>query len=335
MVLQFLAAGFAAALLCAALTRLLWPAFERYAIAKPNARSSHKTPVPEGGGIPVIAAALAVTGLALWLSPRAGAAWLLPVGAAAILLSLTGALDDILKLPVLPRLALQFAGVSLAVFTAPAEWRLFEGYAPIIAERTLCVVLGVWFVNLANFMDGIDWITSAEFVPLTLAIAVFGALGKVSPASQLLAAALCVALLGFAPFNKPPAKLFLGDGGSLPIGLLAAALLFDLACHGAIIAAIILPLYYICDATFTLLKRLARREPVWKAHRQHAYQRAVDSLWPVKNVSGAILGLNLALAGLAALALQPGPAWLPWAALAAALALVITLMRRFMRAVPA
>ena len=101
------------------------------------------------------------------------------------------------------------------------------------------------------------------------------------------AATLCGALIGFAFFNKPVAKLFLGDVGSLPIGLLVGWLLLQLAGTGALAAAILLPLYYLMDATITLLRRLARREKVWEAHRSHFYQQATANGFSVMAVSGA------------------------------------------------
>ena len=92
----------------------------------------------------------------------------------------------------------------------------------------------------------------------------------------MVAVALCGAMLGFAPFNKPVAKIFLGDVGSLPIGLLLFWLLLLLAGSGHLAAAMLLPLYYLADTTITLLRRLIAGEPVTQAHRKHFYQRALD-----------------------------------------------------------
>ena len=158
----------------------------------------------------------------------------------------------------------------------------------------------VWFVNLTNFMDGIDWMTVAETVPITGAIVLLGLLGAVSALPMLVALALLGAMLGFAPFNRPVAKLFLGDVGSLPIGL--AAGLAAAARGGA--AAIsrrrcILPLYYLADATLTLGRRLANGERVWQAHRSHFYQRALDRGFSVTEVVARVLLVNCALVALA------------------------------------
>ena len=145
------------------------------------------------------------------------------------------------------------------------------------------------------------------------------------------ALALCGALLGFAPFNKPVARLFLGDVGSLPIGLLVGWMLLQLAGTGALAAAILLPLYYLMDATITLLRRLARREKVWEAHRSHFYQQATDNGFSALAVSAHVFGLNLALAGLAAMTLLWPSAAVQIAALAAGVVLVGLVLRRFAR----
>ena len=106
-------------------------------------------------------------------------------------------------------------------------------------------------------------------------------------------------MLGFAPFNRPVAKIFLGDVGSLPIGLLAGWCLLQLTWHQQIAAALLLPLYYLADATVTLLRRLVRREPFWAAHRSHFYQRATDNGFPVWRVVSEVFALNVLLAALA------------------------------------
>ena len=106
-------------------------------------------------------------------------------------------------------------------------------------------------------------------------------------------------MLGFAPFNRPVAKIFLGDVGSLPIGLLLGWCLLQLAYRQQFAAAVLLPLYYLADATVTLLRRLVKREPFWAAHRSHFYQRATDNGFTVLRVVSEVFVLNVGLAALA------------------------------------
>ena len=320
-----------AALVSAALCILLRPLLLRYALARPNARSSHRVPTPQGGGIAVLAGVCVVLGLAMASGalPETQRAALIPALAAAVLLAIVGAWDDIRPLPASLRLALQGACVAMVLFLAVPDLRLFPELMPLWAERALALLAGIWFVNLTNFMDGLDWITVAGLVPPAATLALAGHLGIVDPATGLLAAALCGGLLGFAPFNRPVAKLFLGDVGSLPIGLLTAYLLYRLAGSGHLAAAVILPLYHLADATITLLRRLARGEKVWEAHRSHFYQQATANGFSVLAVIGRVALLNLALVALAGFSVAFPGLWLQLAYLAVAALLTGLLLRRF------
>lgn len=312
---------------------LLRPLLIRYALARPNARSSHTTPTPQGGGIAVLLGVILGLVVVLLIAPPGGEAWrsLLVVLGGAMVLALIGAWDDIRPLPASLRLILQAACVGFVLMRAAPELRLFPDTLPLPIERGLALLAGVWFVNLVNFIDGLDWVTVAGFLPLTMMIALSGMAGVVDPATGWLAAALCGGLLGFAPFNRPVARLFLGDVGSLPLGLLGAYLLYRLAGTGAFAAAIILPLYAITDATLTLLRRLAGGEKVWEAHRSHFYQQATTNGFSVLAVVGRIAGLNIILAGLAALTILDSRLWVQVTGLLLAAILTAWLLRSFSR----
>lgn len=296
----------AAAALSAAGIRAIHPLLIRYALARPNARSSHKVPTPQGAGIAVIAVTLLVAGIAIaWLTAVTATLWILL--AATVVIAVVGAIDDLRPLPVAPRFALQALCVAAALAALPGELQILPAL-PLWLERAVLVVGVLWFVNLTNFMDGLDWITVAEVVPVTATLALMSLAGAISLPTALIAAALCGAMLGFAPYNKPVAKIFLGDVGSLPIGLLIAWCLLQLAFAGHLAAAILLPLYYVCDATVTLLRRMARREPFWLAHRSHFYQRATDNGFSVIGVVRSVFALNVILAALAGLSIHLGSA---------------------------
>jgi UDP-N-acetylmuramyl pentapeptide phosphotransferase/UDP-N-acetylglucosamine-1-phosphate transferase len=321
-----------AALLSAGLIALTWPWLKGYALARPNARSSHRQPTPQGGGIAVVAATLAVAWGATLLPVFAQSygGQFLAVTAAAILLALVGAIDDLRTLPTVPRLVLQFLAVGAVIATLPSDMRVEPGL-PWWIERACLLIGGVWLVNLVNFMDGIDWITVAEVVPLTGAIVLLGACGMIGPLPSLVAAALMGATLGFAPFNKPVATLFLGDVGSLPIGLLLGWLLLELAASGHLTAALILPLYYFADATITLGRRVAKGEPFWQAHRTHFYQRATDNGFTVPEIVARIFLVNLGLGALALVTVAVDRIVVSLLALAASAPLVAWLLATFAR----
>src|SRR5262249_11120638 len=161
--------------------------------------------------------------------------------------------------------------------------------------RVVLVLGSIWFVNLVNFMDGIDWMTVAEVVPITAGLVLLGSLGALPLHGVVVALTLGGAVIGFAPFNRPIASLFLGDVGSLRLGLLLGWLLILLAGQGHLVAALLLPLYYLTDATATLVRRLMNREQVWQAHRSHFYQRALDNGLSVPQVIRRVFAVNIAL----------------------------------------
>jgi len=321
--LAFAAVILAAFLLSLALNALLRPWFVRYALARPNARSSHVEPTPQGGGMAVVAATLLVAWIAAMFFPTAlehQFVAFLTLTAAALLLTVVGAVDDIRVLPALPRLALQCLAAAAVLVALPADFHVVP-QVPQWLERAGLFVGLVWMVNLVNFMDGIDWMTVAEVVPISAAIVLLGATGAVGLLPALLAAALLGAMLGFAPYNKPVAKLFLGDVGSLPIGLMLGWLLLMLAGQAHWAAALLLPLYYLADATITLLRRIAAGEQFWLAHRTHFYQRAGDRGFTVPQIVARVFAVNLMLAALSILTVVvPAPSVLLIALVAGAVA---------------
>ena len=323
----------ASALISAALVVLLHPLLVRYALARPNARSSHKVPTPQGGGVAVIAAVLSVSALTYLVLPGAKGLPLLEIAtvfSATLLIALVGAADDIRTIEVAPRLLLQAIAVAAVIAALPADATAIP-YLPWWVERFALLVAGVWFLNLVNFMDGIDWMTVAEIVPVTGAIVVLGLCGAIEPLPAMVAAALLGAILGFAPFNKPVARLFLGDVGSLPIGLLLGWLLPRIAQSGHVAAAVILPLYYMADATLTLAGRIARGDEFWRAHRTHFYQRATDNGFTTAGIVSRVFMVNLALLVLALLTVMAGNVLVSMLSITAAAAIVGWLLAAFAR----
>jgi UDP-N-acetylmuramyl pentapeptide phosphotransferase/UDP-N-acetylglucosamine-1-phosphate transferase len=291
------AAAASAGLLSGAITWAIRPLLVHVALAKPNARSSHRVPTPQGAGIAVVAATLIAAAAIIALAGPAEMRIPIAVFGATLFIAAVGFADDVRSIPVVPRLLLQ--GVAVAVIVlAPENLRIIPT-CPLWLERGLLLLAGLWFVNLVNFMDGLDLMTAAEIVPITGALVVLGWLGELPASTTLASAALFGAMLGFAPFNRPVARIFLGDVGSLPIGLLVGWCLLQLAWHHQFVAALLLPLYYLTDATVTLFRRLVRGEPFWAAHRTHFYQRATDNGFSVWRVVSELFALNAMLAGLA------------------------------------
>jgi UDP-N-acetylmuramyl pentapeptide phosphotransferase/UDP-N-acetylglucosamine-1-phosphate transferase len=310
---------------------LLQPWLARYAMVQPNARSSHRQPTPQGAGIAVVVATLVVAWGAIALSPvllHNHSGQFLAVTAATALLTVVGAIDDMRSLPAAARLGMQSIAVGTVIAALPTELQIVP-QVPWSIERACLFLVGLWFVNLVNFMDGIDWMTVAEVVPVTGAILLLGLAGAVNLLPALVAAALLGAIVGFAPFNRPVAQVFLGDVGSLPIGLLLGWVLLQLAGRGHLAAALILPLYYLADATITLAGRVMREEAFWQAHRTHFYQRATTHGLPVSKIVTRVFLVNLTLVVLALVAIAAGNFVVSLAMLCAAVALILSLLAVF------
>jgi len=240
--------------------RLLMAKFGRVALDRPNERSLHEQPVPRTGGIAVLA------GAAVSLAFGVGSLWL-PIGLAAGLAVLSF-VDDVRGLHTGMRLATHLAAAGVLA------WYLLSPMQPL---ALVLLALGVaWITNLYNFMDGSDGLAGG------MALIGFGGYALAAAlAGHVPLAALDIALAAsagaFLLLNFPPARIFLGDVGSVPLGFLAAAL--GLAGWRDDVWPLWFPLLvfapFIGDATLTLLRRLARGERVWRAHREHYYQRLV------------------------------------------------------------
>jgi len=325
------AALLAAAVVSAALIAVLKPLLVRYALARPNARSSHAVPTPQGGGIAVIAATfIAASPVLVLLTPADQQLQIWILFAATAFLAIVGAVDDIRTIEATPRLVMQFIAVGVVGGLLSSDIHIVPMLPPAI-ERILLVVAGVWLVNLTNFMDGIDWMTVTEVVSITLGLFLLALLGALPLAAAIVALALLGAILGFAPFNRPVARLFLGDVGSLPIGLLLFWLLLQLAGRGHLAAALLLPLYYLADATLTLVLRMARGESILQAHRTHFYQRATNVGWTVPAIITRVACTNALLVALAVASVWAPSAGVQVATFIAGLAAVAFLLRHLTR----
>ena len=259
-------------------TGLVLQGLRRAAILdRPNERSSHAIPTPRGGGLAIMATTLpawAVIALAGYSDMRPLAA-----AAGAGVLAAVSWLDDRKGLTPGARLLVQALCVAGGLAALPGAGMVFQGWLPPSLDALAAGFLWLWFINLFNFMDGIDGIAGTESAAIAVGVALLavphlaaGGLGV-----GLLAIAVAASSLGFLWWNWQPARLFMGDVGSVPLGYLLGWLLLMLAGAGLWAPALILPLYFLADATWTLLRRLLRGAKIWQAHREHFYQRAVQA----------------------------------------------------------
>jgi len=295
-----MAVAVAFGLACAGTRVLVGVLTRRAVLDRPNERSSHAVPVPRGGGIAVVAA-LAVAWLCLALvdAPADLLPWLVPLAAASALAAVSFA-DDLRGLGAGLRLAVQALAVAAGLWALDGRGAL-AAVAPAWIDLPLTALGWVWFLNLYNFMDGIDGITGTETVSIGVGLAALAFAGLAPPAIAGPALVLAAAAAGFLVWNWHPARIFLGDVGSVPLGYLLGLLLVILAGSGPVglAAALLLPLVYLVDATVTLARRVLRGESPARAHREHVYQRAVIAGASHASVSLRIAAANACLLSLA------------------------------------
>jgi UDP-N-acetylmuramyl pentapeptide phosphotransferase/UDP-N-acetylglucosamine-1-phosphate transferase len=297
--LPIAAATIPAAIAWLAIAILLRSAWSTGLADHPNERSLHSTPRPRIGGIGI---GLAVIPFAAALSTGP----LTTIFAAALALALVSLADDLRSLPVAARLCAH--GIAAAVaMAAIAGWPANAQAWGVWLVGALAIA---WSANLYNFMDGSDGLAGGMAV-IGFGACAIAAFQAGQPSLATLSLAIASASAGFLAHNFPPARVFMGDAGSIPLGFLAAAI--GLLGIGVDAWTPAFPLLvfsaFAVDATVTLLRRLAAREAVWRAHRSHYYQRLVLSGWPPRRLAWSAWGL-MASAAASALAARTAGAML-------------------------
>ena len=280
----------AAAVAAFLIGRFCDPRSRFHLLDRPNARSLHENPTPRSGGLGILGGVAVAWALA--------GAPLATIMIAAFLLAAVSLVDDARHLPVVVRFGahLLAAGVVVATAGVPAEWWL-----PAV------LALG-WMTNLYNFMDGSDGLAGGMALFGFAAYGVAAAIGRAEDLT-LVSACLAAGAAAFLAFNFHPARIFMGDVGSVPIGFVAGALGLEGWVRGVwpIWFPVMVFSPFIADASATLVRRLLRREKVWHAHRDHYYQRMVRSGLGHRNTAliwyAVMLGCGLT--ALAALGFPP------------------------------
>jgi len=285
--------------------------------AHPNDRTLHSTPTPQTGGLAVIASVVvallaAASVLALVqpsqpLLPKGIASGSLWIVVSMLLVFTVSFIDDCIGLPASLRLGVQavsafiiIGGVGLTLFSIP-----IPGGATIqlgLAAIPLSALVLIWMANLYNFMDGMDGFAGGMTFFGFGFLAYFGWQAHF-PVMFIIASFVSMGALGFLAHNFPPARIFMGDAGSITLGFLAGTLMLlgvrDHAFDFWVPIIIFSP--FIFDATVTLVRRAIRRQKIWQAHREHYYQRVVLSGWSHRRTVLAEYGLMILCGGLAIL----------------------------------
>ena len=302
--------------LCAATILASWAitgALRSYALRRgmldvPNERSSHIEPTPRGGGAAIVLATLGAISM-LVLAHMLDSKLAFGFTAAGGVVATAGFVDDRGHLKRRWRLLSHFGAASILLITINGfrPIPIFEGALPGWATSPIAVLYVVWLINLTNFMDGIDGIAASEAITVSAGGALLYASAAPPTYVSTVPLVFAAAAFGFLIWNRPPARIFMGDVGSGFVGLALAAM----SLHASTIS---IPLFwgwfillgvFVVDASVTLIRRLLRVERVWEAHRTHAYQHAAVRWRTHGGVTLAIVCINvfwlLPLAGLVAL----------------------------------
>ena len=296
-------------------------------VQAPNARSSHVRPTPTGGGIGIVAGALFAS-LLLFLT---GDTWpSAPILLAALLIAGLGLWDDIRPIPAALRLPVQLLVIGATIAIAlplPAVMTALAWTSPAaLLFAVLLLGIGYW-VNLFNFMDGIDGLAGSEAIFMLLAPLALALLTGPAETSLLFwwPLSVAVAVGVFLTVNWQPARIFMGDVGSTFLGFLIAifGLLEIAAGWVSWWELLILAACFVTDGTVTIVRRALQRESIITAHRRHAYQWLARRFASHKRVVLGIGAINIVYLLPLAVTVHVDPALGPVLALAAYLPLVL------------
>jgi Fuc2NAc and GlcNAc transferase len=283
---------------------LLTGLIRRYALNNslldvPNARSSHITPTPRGGGLAiVIVFLLTLGGISLMGSPTINQTYIMGLVLSGALVSGIGFADDRQSIPARWRFMVHFGA---------AAWGLYclGGLPPIIffgyivnlgwVGQIIGLLYLVWLLNLYNFMDGIDGLAGIEAITVCCSGALMIWLVASDSTAWVPPLLLATAVLGFLVWNFPPARIFMGDAGSGFLGIMLALFSVQAACVEPRLLWVWLILLgvFIVDATVTLFRRVLRGERFYDAHRSHAYQYASRALGAHRPITLAVCAINV------------------------------------------
>ena len=273
----------------------------------PSERSNHNIPKPKGAGLILIPLIIFATLLVFFLEKTLDNDWFVIFGFTLILM-IVSFLDDLKNVSSKIRLIFQIFCVLSSLFLFKDELNLLIGSSflnfispefsilkPIII-LFLLTILWVWIINLFNFMDGMDGITSVQVITLAIFINIISIFDLIEINFLYFSLILLAIFIAFLSVNKPPAKIFLGDVGSIPIGYLVGFLIiYNVINTGLIIPFVIIILYYLLDSTITLLIRLLNGENIFQAHSNHFYQKIIRKGFSHNYVLKKITILNFTL----------------------------------------
>ena len=280
----------------------------------PSERSNHQTPKPRGAGIILIPLIIFSTSVIFLLENMLNNNWKIIFGF-CLLLSIVSLLDDIKNISAKIRLTFQIFCVfsslylfkdQLNIFIRSSEFLIiFNGIESLGLGFIYCflIMLWVWIINMFNFMDGMDGITSVQISSLSILTNFLAILGLIEETFIYFSLILLTISFAFYSVNRPPSKIFLGDVGSIPIGFIAGfILIYNMIMYNLVFPFLIIMLYYLQDSIATIILRFFKKENVFQAHSSHFYQKILRKGYSHDYVLKKIIYLNAILLLLAILA---------------------------------
>jgi Fuc2NAc and GlcNAc transferase len=248
-------------------------ALRRGIVANPNARTLHAQPTPRGGGVAIAGAFLAAAAI-FWLLEPGGRPMAAALGAGGLIAAVAGFVDDRHDIPQRYKLATHTLLVVWAMACAGGRPLVPLPFVPILVSQAVSLLALVWLINLYNFVDGIDGMAASGAVAICVLLGIALWLRRADSSLVVVTALPGAAALGFLVFNWPPARIFMGDAGSLFLGYAFAALAARTVTHGEISAWTWLCIfgYFASDTTTTTTIRMLRTRRFYEGHRSHAYQ---------------------------------------------------------------
>ena len=273
----------------------------------PKKRSNHLIPTPKGAGLIIIPTIIVSIVFFIYFDLINHEPWSI-ICLLTFILWVTCIFDDFYNLPSIPRLVIQGLCVFIAIKFLNDEISNLAQAIINIANfdinkelfnyflKVLIFFYWLWLVNLFNFMDGMDGITGFQVCTFSMGIIVLSIFGSLPNENSYIGIILFSSFLGFLFWNKPPARIFLGDSGSIPIGfLISSVIILSLIKQQNFVPTMILILFHFIDSTLTICLRALKRKNIFEAHSDHFYQKKIRSGSSHQKVLEKINIVNLAL----------------------------------------
>ncbi|WP_375326701.1 MraY family glycosyltransferase [Candidatus Tisiphia endosymbiont of Nemotelus uliginosus] len=266
----------------------------------PNNRRAHSKITPRGGGLAIVI--VIIIGFSNYeyfsTSSLTNSIKFLPVLGIIAIISFW---DDLTSISIFTRLIIHIicAAIAAKLFLSPHS--LFHHELPATIDFLLVVITLTTFLNIYNFLDGIDGISCAEATHLSITLLILCYLKTDTIINLHLIVVLNILILAcslsFLMFNWSPAKIFLGDIGSISLGFMLGLSLLLVSASGShlFIASSIASLYYLADGGLTILTRLLNKEKIWQPHLQHFFQKAVRNGKTHRQIVSRIILCNILL----------------------------------------